>query len=231
MGRRRSKGTPNVWPVVAEFFIAIVAILVLIQSRSVRPDPVLPPALKAIEQEIAPLLGTKIKDARIAYPESRIVLSDEFLGFADCDWTLTPEKIAEVQHVLDLFLPITSYIAALSIEGHADTRRPSRCPALAFGTNFELSQRRALSVYAGLLHVPIDRVEMAAEVDSANRGIDGVVWRLRQRHRVLVAGYGDTRPWPGVPDPINSAHRRVEIRFSLCRNLTEEACADSSVAR
>ena len=225
MGRHRQVGGPNVWPVVAEFFLVILAVLVLVQSRAERVDPELPRELSRIQQGIANLPSTMIKEAVIAHPESRIVFSDEFLGFADCDWRLTREKISEVQRVLNLFLPIAPYVSAMAIEGHADTRTPSGCRSLTFGTNFELSQRRALSVYAGLLHVPIHHVEMDAEVDSMNQGLESVVWRLWQRRRVLVAGYGATQPWPGVSDPVHNAHRRVEIRFTLCRRLDEPLCA------
>jgi hypothetical protein len=220
-----------VWPVVADFFLTILAVFVFIEARTGRLAPELRRQLNVIDQAIRPLIAAKkVKEARIEYPESRVVLSDEYLAFPQCGWILTADKVAEVQRVLDLFLPVAPYISALNIEGHADTRRPTGCDGLAFRTNFELSQRRALAVYAGLLHVTMDKVEDLDEVTSRNRTEEGVVWQLRQRHRVLVAGYGDTRPWPNTPDPTSDAHRRVEVRFTFCRQRTDPECVLESSA-
>lgn len=78
------------------------------------------------------------------------------------------------------------------------------------------------SVYAALLGVVIDKVE---EDDSFGPTQDGLVRGLRRRHRVLVAGYSDSRPWPDTTDPISEAHRRVEIKFSFCRQPTDPDCS------
>lgn len=226
MGRVRPSTVPNVWPVVADFFLAVLAVFVFVEARAGRPSPDLPKKLRAIQEQFAPLVeAKKVKEAQIEYPEARIVLSDQYLSFPPCGWELSAEKAVEVQGVLDLFLPVANFISALNIEGHADKRRPSGCRderGVGVRTNFELSQRRALSVYAALLRVPIDKVEDEA---PAGTGPVGVVWDLRRRHKILVAGYGDTRPWPHTSDSINEAHRRVEIKFSFCRQVSDPACA------
>jgi outer membrane protein OmpA-like peptidoglycan-associated protein len=224
--RTRSSSFPNVWPVVADFFVAVLAVFVFVEARAGRPDPELPRKLRAIRMQLLPLVqAQEVKEAQIEYPEARVVFSDQYLSFPPCGWDLTAEKATQVQRVLDLFDPVAQFISALSIEGHADKRRPTGCHderGVSVRTNFELSQRRALSVYAALLHVETDKVE---DEEAFNGAEQGLVWGLRRRHRVLVAGYGDTRPWPDTPDPINEAHRRVEIKFSFCRQSSDAECA------
>jgi outer membrane protein OmpA-like peptidoglycan-associated protein len=229
MRRNRSSWVPNVWPVVADFFLALLAVFVFVEARAGRPNAELERELRRIGESFTPLVNAKkVKEANIEYPEARIVLSDQYLSFPTCGWILTPEKASEVERVLDLFLPVQSYISALNIEGHADRRSAAGCTELSLRTNFELSQRRALAVYAGLLRVTLDKVE---EAESFGGAQDGVVWQLRQRHRISVAGYGDTRPWPETPDPLSDAHRRVEIKFSFCRDATDQECSmDVAVA-
>jgi outer membrane protein OmpA-like peptidoglycan-associated protein len=225
VSRYRGTPLPNVWPVVADFFLAVLAVLVFVEARAGRPEPALPQKLRAIQEGLAPLVrsGT-VKEARVEYPEARIVLSDQYLTFPPCRWELTAEKAEQVRQVLDPFSSVKEYISAIAIEGHADKRKPIGCPGLSFGTNFELSQKRALSVYAALLNVSIDMLDDAESSDTPHTG---VVWALRGQHKVLVAGYGDTRPWPGVADKFSEAHRRVEIKFSFCRKPTDPGCSNS----
>lgn len=238
MSRSRS-GFPNVWPVVADFFLALLAVLVFVEARAGRPDPTLPRQLHAIQEKLDPLVrAEEIKEARIEYPQATVVFSDHYLSFPQCGWELSAEKAAQVRNVLDVFAPVAPFISALNIEGHADKRRPTNCRdertradgsrvVVPVRTNFELSQRRALSVYAALLNVPTDDVEDDAAFDSSQVSL---VRTLRERHRVLVAGYGDTRPWPNTPDPLNDAHRRVEIKFTFCRRASDVECTTAGAA-
>lgn len=209
----------------------MLAVLVFVEARAGRPDPDLPRRLRSIQSELEPLVkANEVKEARIEYPESRVVFSDQYLSFPPCGWELTPEKATQVQRVLDLFGPVAQYISTLNVEGHADKRRPTGCHderGVGVRTNFELSQRRALSVYAALLNVETDKVE---DDDALGAAQQGLVWTLRRRHRVLVAGYGDTRPWPGTSDPISEAHRRVEIRFSFCRRPSDPECSGDAIS-
>jgi hypothetical protein len=216
---------------VADFFLAILAVFVFVEARAGRPNPELLRKLRAIQEQFTPLVHAEdVKEARIEYPEARVVLSDQYLSFPQCGWNLTGDKAVEVQRILDLFLPVARFISALSIEGHADKRRPTGCRderGVSVRTNFELSQRRALAVYAALLNVAVDKVE---EDETGGGAQSGIVWGVRRRHRVLVAGYGDTRPWPDTPDPISEAHRRVEIKFSFCRQSGDPACSTDAAA-
>jgi outer membrane protein OmpA-like peptidoglycan-associated protein len=224
MGRRG--GGPNVWPVVADFFLALLAVVIVLVAKRDRPDPRLEAALRRIDARIQPLILSKmVKEARVEYPETRIVLAEDYLAFPECGWTILPARLEEVRSILDLFLPVDSFVVALNIEGHADTRRPTLCKSLTFGTNFELSQRRALAVYAGLLRVEITQVEDTAAVFDANRNEPGIVWRLKRRNRVLVAGYGDSKPWPGASSPTDLLNRRVELRLLFCRRRNDAACS------
>jgi outer membrane protein OmpA-like peptidoglycan-associated protein len=214
------------WPVVAEFFVTVLAVVVLLYAASQWKDPVLIEKVTRIEKELASSQDKGlIREFAADDREVTIVYSEQDLGFPDCGWKMNPAVAERIRQHMELFSDVERYINLLQIEGHADARRPWKCTDLKFRTNFELSETRAMSVFAALLGKDIADLD-AVVAEFAVKPPSSLVGRLASRQQVLVAGFGATRPVKGAA-PDDRRHRRVEVRITF----TDVIAPDTATAR
>lgn len=215
------------WPVVAEFFVSVLAVFVVLSSAVSQPPVVPPDVLQKVRGNLDRLKGRGLLDHYYEANDREILMiySTQYLGFDPCSWALASERAREVQESVRVLEGLGDHVARLSIEGHADERRPSGCKQMRFGTNFELSQNRAMAVFAAMLGKTMEELDEAAkearDAMSERRPQSlTLVGTLTGRKRVVVAGYGATRP--RVPEnPEDERNRRVELRAVLDRTDLE----------
>lgn len=216
----------DAWPVIADVFIGILGVIVLLVVDYKPPDPVREAQFAKLrlhlqQDEHKGLLAKSV----VGDNDIRLVYSADSLSFAACDWRLPADRAERVrQHVL-LVARGVSRIDRVQIEGHADSRSAAACTGLApYRDNLQLSQNRARAVFNALLGISenqrdsLERLLRAgSEVGITNGGSHAdlrFLPGLAHNGRVQVAGYGSMQPWdPTQPDaPLN---RRVEVRIHL----------------
>ena len=204
----------STWVAVADFLVTVLAVFVMIYAGSQQKDPELLKKVRDISTALELDKGSGfIREFEADDRQVRIVYSDQDLGFRPCGWTVEAPAADRIRNHMERFAGVVDYINLLQIEGHADVRRSSTCEQLKFRTNFELSQTRAMSVFAALLGRPIDKLD---EVVSglAAPAPTRVVEVLAASQRILVAGFGATKPVPNTP-PDDVRQRRVELRITF----------------
>src|SRR3954469_25698394 len=116
------------WPVVADFFLTILGVFVVLYVSAERPNPDLPPKLDALgttltaEKEQGLVQYFDVNDRWI-----RIVYSAKSLGFEPCDWRLPEESAARLRADLRALSALAPFIELLQIEGHADRDSALNC--------------------------------------------------------------------------------------------------------
>jgi len=216
------------WPVVAEFFVTILAVFVMLYAGSRQKDPELIQKVEAIQKALErDKAEGLIQEFKADDREVTLVYADHELGFPDCGWDIGEGVAPRIRAHMERFSDVEQYINLLQIEGHADSRRPRTCFRLRFRTNFELSQTRAMSVFAALLDKPIEELDTVTDstavgATSSSAPVplpSNLVGRLAARKQVLIAGFGATRLVEGAP-PEDRRHRRVEIRVTFTDRVT-----------
>jgi flagellar motor protein MotB len=208
------------WPVVAEFFVSVLAVFVVLSSAVSQPPAVPPETLERVRTDLKQLKTRGLLDDFDATErEVLMIYSTQYLGFDPCSWALASEKAREVQESARVLERLGDRVARLSIEGHADERRPVGCKQMRFGTNFELFTKPRDGGFAAMLGETMERPDDAAREARDATGeprSQSLIRSLTVRNRVVVAGYGATRP--RVPnDPQDEGNRRVEFRAVLNR--------------
>jgi flagellar motor protein MotB len=225
LGRTRREHDYDAWPVVADVFIGILGVIVLLMVDYKPPNPAHAAQLAQLRQHLQQderkglLAMSNVNETDI-----RLVYSADSLSFAPCDWKLPSDRAERVrQHVL-LVARGVSRIDRVQIEGHADSRSAAACTGLApYRDNLQLSQNRARAVFDALLGIStsskssLEQLLRASAVDSMDnvaqtdlRFLPG----LAQGGRLQVAGYGSMQPW-NAADPNAPLNRRVEVRIHL----------------
>ena len=209
------KEKPSEWIAISVLMAGVMAVMMLLlvlaimqkgaselkykqeleQSKSHLEDP-----LKKISQNIKNILNSGNANALIEMDlqHSRLTLRDGV--FEKGSACLTPEAqvaVQSVQNQLASFLKEHSRSKIL-VEGYTDNL-PVKNPVTDF--------RRFCTVYDD------NYTLSAARAREARKAIIGTLDEATAR-RIIVAGYGDSSPLPGI-DPSDARNRRVEVQLTL----------------
>jgi len=233
MTRRTGHSGADFWPAVADSFLGILGVVVFVTIGIPRPDPVAEKLRTDLTKQLADEQARGVVlDYIVSRSKVTIVYPEKALSFEQCEWDLQPDKAERIRTHMraNLFNEMDSQglIENVEITGHADSERAAPCneklkrmgkPLLTFSDNLELSQNRARAVYNALLGVNDSRnLEAAlAEQGVGDPALNYLV-RATERGSVLVAGYGDTKPYEKFRDVRNHPlHRRVEISVQFAK--------------
>ena len=209
------KEKPSEWIAISDLMAGVMAVMMLLlvlaimqkgaselkykqeleQSKVQRVDP-----LKDISLNIKKILNNGKANALIEMDlaHSRLTLRDSV--FQKGSACLTEEAqiaIQSVQQQLESFLKEHERSKIL-VEGYTDNL-PVNHPVTDF--------RRFCTVYDD------NYTLSAARAREARKAIVGNIDEVTAR-RIIVAGYGDSSPLPGI-DPADARNRRVEVQLTL----------------
>lgn len=217
-GRGRFRFHYDVWPVIADAFLTLLAVVVVLASGRQPVDTDVEAFKKEIVQQSHGEYASILSDVEVGTKWARLVLTEESLSFPKCQWGLPAEKQQQIQRLFQWIGQRRGLLRQIRIEGHADRKWDGEgCSDVGpFLDNLQLSQNRARAVYNVLLgfspetrvglqqllngtgNPPAEPVEMNYLRDLARRGC------------LEVAGYGDRHPRDKL-DLDSPKNRRVEI--------------------
>jgi flagellar motor protein MotB len=228
MGSRiRSRaGELDFWPVVADAFLGVLAVVVIIYLAYKPPN-------QELEKWISDVRYQCREDSAAGYisryiiddTKVRIIYSADGLSFEPCQWSLPEAKVAMVRRHLRWFSGHVDRLVLVRIEGHADSRSAEGCETLGpYWDNLQLSQNRARAVFNAVLGLgPTDARGLQELLDEPRNPPPEGLEYLREFYKegkLLVAGYGAVQPLTENPeDPIN---RRVEVVIEFERQRGAE---------
>lgn len=209
------KEKPSEWIAISDLMAGVMAVMMLLlvlaimqkgaselkykqeleQSQVQRVDP-----LKVISQDIKNILNSGNASALIEMDlaHSRLTLRDSvFQKGSACLTKEAQVAIQSVQKQLESFLKEHERSKIL-VEGYTDNL-PVNNPVTDF--------RRFCTVYDD------NYTLSAARAREARKAIVGNIDEVTAR-RIIVAGYGDSSPLPGI-DPADARNRRVEVQLTL----------------
>jgi flagellar motor protein MotB len=211
----------DIWPVVADSFLGILAVIVLLFAGLAPVDEPKEQFLRELKERFdrdrnaGELLASEVDGARV-----RLVYSADRLSFAPCDWSLGSEPAELLRSHLRLFTANAKLIRDITIDGHADRDSAANCARLVpYRDNVQLSQNRARAVLNVLLGLNATQLV----------GLDDLLWKsaatdtppdlsylydLARVGKIRVAGLGASIPM-NASDPKDPQNRRVELVISL----------------
>ena len=218
--RRRGHRRPyhDVWPVIADGFLALLAVVVVMASGRQPIDQEVEKLKAEIKDKSRGQFATLLADAEVETKWARLVLSEDTLSFPKCRWSLPEDKQQQIQALFRWIGEHRELLRQIRIEGHADRKwEGSGCQDVGpFLDNLQLSQNRARAVYNVLLGFgPEERVglnDLLNDRSSSAAPVEGLDYLrgLAKRGCLEVAGYGDRHPRdPAEPD--SPKNRRVEV--------------------
>jgi outer membrane protein OmpA-like peptidoglycan-associated protein len=208
----------DIWPVIADAFLTLLAVAVVLASGRQPVDTDVENLKMEIVQKAHGQYGGILSDVEVGAKWARLVLTEESLSFPKCQWSLPTEKQDQIHKVFQWIGERRGLLRQLRIEGHADRKWSGEgCSDVGpFLDNLQLSQNRARAVYNVLLgFAPEARVGLQAllndEGNSPAAPVEMEYLRdLAKRGCLEVAGYGDRHPRDRL-DPDSPKNRRVEI--------------------
>ena len=210
----------NYWPVIADAFIGVLAVVVYMFTSVETADPAIDQFLQEIEQRLTQDEARGVLQRHdVGRASVRIVYSADSLSFERCQWFLREGNAEIIRGHLQLFANRAELIDRVQIEGHADQDAAANCAKLTpFADNLQLSGNRARAVFNALLgldtaHPKLDEFLNDPLHKVSQSGVPYLA-KLTREGRVQVAGFGSTVPMnvSSREDPIN---RRVEIKIYL----------------
>lgn len=220
MARRRGSQRfhYDVWPVIADAFLTLLAVVVVMASGRTPVDTEVDKLKSEILEKSHHEYAGLLTDVQIGSKWARLVLTEESLSFPKCEWTLPAEQQEQIHTLFQWIGERRGLLRQIRIEGHADRKWLGEgCSDVGpFLDNLQLSQNRARAVYNVLLgFAPETRVglqELLNEEGQAPPAPQGLEYlRDLAKHGCLeVAGYGDRHP-RDKSDPDSPKNRRVEI--------------------
>jgi outer membrane protein OmpA-like peptidoglycan-associated protein len=219
MASRRGKGRSHydVWPVIADAFLALLAIVVVMASGRQPVDNEVEQFKKEIREKSHKEFSPVLADVEVRNKWARLVLTEETLSFPKCQWNLALEKQQQIQALFRWIGEHRGLLRQIRIEGHADRKWSGLgCNHVGpFLDNLQLSQNRARAVYNVLLgFTPEESVglyELLNDVGSTAAPLGLEYLRdLAKRGCLEVAGYGDRHP-RDKSDLDSPKNRRVEV--------------------
>src|SRR6266404_740181 len=203
MARRRGgqRFHYDVWPVIADAFLALLAVVVVMasgrQPADTEVDKLKSEILDKSHHEYSGLLA----DVEIGTKWARFVLTEESLSFPKCQWTLPTGKQEQIHTLFQWIGQRRRLLRQIRIEGHADRQWSGEgCGDVGpYLDNLQLSQNRARAVYNVLLgFTPETRVglqELLNDQGKSPAAPDGLEYLrdLARRGCVEPAGHGSHR--------------------------------------
>lgn len=209
------KDKPSEWIAISDLMAGVMAVVMLLlvvavlqkgiselrlqeeltRSNGNKEDPVA--QVTSALQEILSKQGFKdfmVFDSRT----NRLTLLDGvFEKGSACLAPTTRNATAKLQNTLAHFL-LSNPKAKIFVEGYTDN----------------LPVKKPVTDYARFCTVYDDNFTLsAARAREARRALIGEL-DASAAQRIVVAGYGESRPLPGI-DPADSQNRRVEVRFVM----------------
>jgi flagellar motor protein MotB len=221
---RRSTGEHtewDIWPVIADSFLGILAVIVLLFSDFT-------PQIDGKKEFLEQLRHRFTQDERsgqlmtfeIDANRVRLVYSAERLSFAQCNWSLDHEPAEMLRAHLRLFQNGAKLIRDITIDGHADRESAYNCTSLVpYRDNVQLSQNRARAVLNVLLGLDATQVVGLDELlwnHSEAARVPGLeyLYELANHGQIRVAGFGASIPL-NPDNPRDPRNRRVELVIAL----------------
>jgi len=215
---RRGRAQHDAWPVIADLFLVLIAVVVVLASGRQPIDSDVERFKKALAQKRADEFADLLADAEIRPSWARLVFTEQSLSFPKCRWSVPPEKQQELLSLFDWIGTHAHLIRQIRIEGHADRKWEGQgCRDVGpFMDNLQLSQNRARAIYNLLLGLSpetgegLQQLLTDSEVTVDSRNGIGFIRTLAKRGCLEVAGYGDRHPRDRA-DPDSPKNRRVEV--------------------
>jgi len=208
----------DVWPVIADAFLALLAVVVVMASGRQPADSDVEKFKEEIQEKAKGEFSSLLADVELRTKWARLVLTEESLSFQKCEWTFPIEKQRQIQRLFHWVGERRRLLRQIRIEGHADQQWIGLgCGDVGpFFDNLQLSQNRARAVYNVLLGFkPETRVGLqellngGAPVPPGPSGLN-YLRDMAKRGCLEVAGYGDRHP-RDKSKPDSPKNRRVEI--------------------
>lgn len=207
----------DVWPVIADAFLTILAVVVVMASGREPIDYEIERLKTEILHKSNGEFAGLIAGVEIRTKWVRLVFTEESLSFPKCQWSLPIEKQQQLHSLFRWLGERRALLRQIRIEGHADRKwSGSGCSEVGpFQDNLQLSQNRARAVYNVLLGLsPEDRSGLHGLLSEGYtlQAPPGIQY-LRDFAKLgclEVAGYGDRHP-RDKSDPDSPRNRRVEI--------------------
>jgi outer membrane protein OmpA-like peptidoglycan-associated protein len=220
MASRRGKVRSHydVWPVIADAFLALLAVVVVMASGRLPVDNGVEQFKKEIYEKSHKEFSPVLADVEVRTKWARLVLTEETLSFPKCQWDLPTQKQQQIQALFRWIGDHRELLRQIRIEGHADRKwLGTGCGDVGpFLDNLQLSQNRARAVYNVLLgFTPEERVGLyellndSPGLPAAPKGLE-YLRDLAKRGCLEVAGYGDRHP-RDKSDLDSPKNRRVEV--------------------
>ena len=217
-GRGRFRFHHDVWPVIADAFLTLLAVVVVLASGRQAVDTDVETLKREIVQKSQGEYASILSDVEVRTKWARLVLTEETLSFPKCKWGLPVEKQQQIQRLFQWIGLRRGLLRQIRIEGHADRQWAGEgCSDVGpFLDNLQLSQNRARAVYNVLLgFAPETRVGLQELLNETGNAPTvpaemNYLRDLARRGCLEVAGYGDRHP-RDKRDPDSPKNRRVEI--------------------
>lgn len=206
------------WPVIADGFLAMLAVVVVMASGRQPVDREVERLKAEIKEKTRTEFASLLADAEVQTKWARLVFTEDSLSFPKCRWTLPKDQQEQVQALFRWIGGNNQLLRQIRIEGHADRKWEGLgCQDVGpFLDNLQLSQNRARAVYNVLLGF---EPEQSVGLNDLLNGrpsqasvVDGLTYlrELAKRGCLEVAGYGDRHPRDSA-DPDSRKNRRVEV--------------------
>jgi outer membrane protein OmpA-like peptidoglycan-associated protein len=226
----------DVWPVIADAFLTLLAVAVVLASGRQPVDTEVETLKGEIVQKSQGEYASILSDVEIGTKWARLVLTEESVSFPKCEWSLPIEKQDQIHKLFQWIGQSRNLLRQIRIEGHADRKWSGEgCGNVGpFLDNLQLSQNRARAVYNVLLgFAPETRVGLQELLNDSGTSPSVPVETdylrdLAKRGCLEVAGYGDRHPRDKL-DLDSPKNRRVEIvlEFREPKGSKSAALADS----
>lgn len=208
----------DAWPVIADAFLALLAVVVVLASGRQPVDADVEQFKREIYEKAHSDFRGVLADVEVRARWARLVLTEESLSFPKCKWTFPSEKQRQMLEVFRWIGERHQVLRQIRIEGHADQRWLGEgCGDVGpYLDNLQLSQNRARAVYNVLLGFePETRVGLQELLNGHNHvrpEVNGLEFLrdLARRGCLEVAGYGDRHPRDKT-EPDSPKNRRVEV--------------------
>ena len=220
MARRRGSRRLHydVWPVIADSFLVLLAVVVVIASGRQAVDYEVEKLKTEIAQKSKGEFASLLAEVEVRTKWARLVFTEDSLSFPKCRWGLPDDKQEQIHALFRWIGERRGLLRQIRIEGHADRKWSGLgCTDVGpFQDNLQLSQNRARAVYNVLLgFAPEDRTGLNELLNDGSAAIQSpagldYLRDLAKRGCLEVAGYGDRHPWD-KSEPDSPKNRRVEV--------------------
>lgn len=208
----------DVWPVIADAFLTLLAVVVVMASGRQPADTEVERLKTEIVEKSHKEYAGLLADVELGTKWARLVLTEDSLSFPKCQWGLPIDKQDQIHKLFQWIGERPQLLRQIRIEGHADRKWLGEgCGNVGpFLDNLQLSQNRARAVYNVLLgFAPEARLGLQDLLsDSGNPPAvpDGLQYLrdLAKHGCIEIAGYGDRHPRDKA-DLDSAKNRRVEV--------------------